>query len=678
MRPNQSQIIFRYFTILVLLFGFTLRADYLRQSHPYVDEYFTIVAAQATQQQGYPRLPSGLFYSHGFLYTYVVAAVGWIMNIAASSARIVPAEMVYRVPNLLISAGAMAALAAVTRRWFGGQAALIALALMAIYPHGIVWGARVRMYTLVFLLVPLLVYAVYQTAMWPRDKRWYGLAIVLLALGLFSHNLLNVFVPLLVVGVVLIGWRANRSIIKQWRWWLPGLFLIGLVVALSAYLQSLWLVVPETASQDRGWPGILDAILERLNPVAAIANDGNLIDQFVWNNHFNLLIIALVISGSIGFWPLFIAYQGQTPSRRYFWPMIFLYWLIIGGMVEFMFLLEPGLKQPRYVAPFLLLAFIILGGWTELALNWMCCRFKWQKAWKRQLTIVFVLALLLGLWPLSTRQIPKIFYEGLPAVGYNRAFQYIQINAQPDEAVLSPLPAAAWLYLHNPNYFAAQNATQTFVHVNRQGILADRWVGAPWLYTAQQLKDVLLTFPRVWLVIDQLSLESQFNSDWKQLMRHNTAEVWAEDGVVIYRAEGLIADLPTVPETVLDVQLGSNVKLVGYSRSISPPDLRLTLFWQVLAPLPDDYTTFVHVRNQRGETIAQIDVQPLAGTYPTSRWKVGETVVDQLAVPLPAHLSPGTYSLLLGLYRWDTLERLSVINDTTGENAVKLESIAVP
>jgi hypothetical protein len=114
---------------------------------------------------------------------------------------------------------------------------------------------------------------------------------------------------------------------------------------------------------------------------------------------------------------------------------------------------------------------------------------------------------------------------------------------------------------------------------------------------------------------------------------------------------------------------------VGYTRRLTPQGVELYLFWQVMAPLSTDYTLFVHLRNNTGEIVVQVDVQPLHGQYPTSRWRVGELVVDEVTLPLPDHLPPDVYRLLVGLYRWDTLERLPVVNDTSGENAIELEII---
>ena len=48
--------------------------------------------------------------------------------------------------------------------------------------------------------------------------------------------------------------------------------------------------------------------------------------------------------------------------------------------------------------------------------------------------------------------------------------------------------------------------------------------------------------------------------------------------------------------------------------------------------------------------------RPLAGGW-------AKTVMDEITVSLPADLPPGEYHLLVGLYRWDTLERLPVIDD---------------
>ncbi len=82
----------------------------------------------------------------------------------------------------------------------------------------------------------------------------------------------------------------------------------------------------------------------------------------------------------------------------------------------------------------------------------------------------------------------------------------------------------------------------------------------------------------------------------------------------------------------------------------------LALAWQALAPLADDYTVFVHIRDAAGQTVAQQDAQPQAGAYPTSLWQSQEYVRDDYTFDLP----PGDYTVALGLYLPETGTRLAV------------------
>jgi hypothetical protein len=50
-------------------------------------------------------------------------------------------------------------------------------------------------------------------------------------------------------------------------------------------------------------------------------------------------------------------------------------------------------------------------------------------------------------------------------------------------------------------------------------------------------------------------------------------------------------------------------------------------------------------------------------------------VIDPFTLLLPADLPAGQYILWAGLYQLETLERLPVANDTSGENAIRLGEI---
>jgi hypothetical protein len=113
---------------------------------------------------------------------------------------------------------------------------------------------------------------------------------------------------------------------------------------------------------------------------------------------------------------------------------------------------------------------------------------------------------------------------------------------------------------------------------------------------------------------------------------------------------------------VLDLHLGPDIRLVGYEMRNPEPggDLQLALYWQADAKPDQDYTVFVHVVDESGSMIAQRDNMPQNDALPTTRWPVGQLVDDPHLVTLPPDIAAGTYQVLIGMYEWQTGERLPV------------------
>jgi hypothetical protein len=90
--------------------------------------------------------------------------------------------------------------------------------------------------------------------------------------------------------------------------------------------------------------------------------------------------------------------------------------------------------------------------------------------------------------------------------------------------------------------------------------------------------------------------------------------------------------------------------------------LHLTLTWQGLAPITDDYTVFLQVLDAQDRIVGQVDAWPLQGTLPTSQWTPGQTISDPYAIQLSGDMPPGDYRLLVGWYRLADLRRLPLLN----------------
>ncbi|MDP2726989.1 MAG: DUF2079 domain-containing protein, partial [Dehalococcoidia bacterium] len=128
--------------------------------------------------------------------------------------------------------------------------------------------------------------------------------------------------------------------------------------------------------------------------------------------------------------------------------------------------------------------------------------------------------------------------------------------------------------------------------------------------------------------------------------------------------------------TTLDFVLGGKVKFYGYSlrdTDSSSRDLTLSLYWETLAPLSEDYSLFIHLVDTQGRRLAQWDGPPLGRHLPTTRWRPGSRLRGNYVVSLPQDIPQGSYRLNIGLYNWQTLERLSVgdeASQTRGDSAV--------
>jgi hypothetical protein len=187
-------------------------------------------------------------------------------------------------------------------------------------------------------------------------------------------------------------------------------------------------------------------------------------------------------------------------------------------------------------------------------------------------------------------------------------------------------------------------------------------------------------------------------SDWNQRLRIHVMEssasvrrfeagTWVRLASFEERGRQLVEiSLPEPglqPSHPLQANLGNKMVLHGYDATLDGGmggrELVVTLHWEALAPMDRDYTVFVHATDADGARVAQHDGEPwwqLA--LPTSTWQPGEKILDRHVMSLPANLAPGTYQLQAGVYYWQNLERLPVMEENVPvNNYVELGSVAI-
>jgi 4-amino-4-deoxy-L-arabinose transferase-like glycosyltransferase len=174
-----------------------------------------------------------------------------------------------------------------------------------------------------------------------------------------------------------------------------------------------------------------------------------------------------------------------------------------------------------------------------------------------------------------------------------------------------------------------------------------------------------------------LSLEQQNRDGWSwQLALLQNDETELGLGPVDLR-------LARPSNPIVEGNLGDVVRLLGYdigsTRVQAGATLPLTLTWECLDTMDDDYTVFVHLVGADGEPLAQVDSQPLGGSYPTSFWDAGERLRDPYLLELPADLAPGEYELRVGMYLLATGDRLPLYGSggqSLGDS-VRLDTVTI-
>jgi len=138
---------------------------------------------------------------------------------------------------------------------------------------------------------------------------------------------------------------------------------------------------------------------------------------------------------------------------------------------------------------------------------------------------------------------------------------------------------------------------------------------------------------------------------------------------------------PSLPAlTPVDVNLGGKIDLEGYAFARQGDAVDVRLLWLTRQPMEESYKVFVHIVNDQGQAVGQLDSRPQGYASNTSRWIPGQVTYDRFEVPLPPDTPPGRYQVRVGLYNEADAQRLPVL-DAAGkqvDDQVLLGEFVVP
>lgn len=157
---------------------------------------------------------------------------------------------------------------------------------------------------------------------------------------------------------------------------------------------------------------------------------------------------------------------------------------------------------------------------------------------------------------------------------------------------------------------------------------------------------------------------------------------WVDTHTIIFDQEAMVyrPEWPYItaasPQNPVNASFGDAVALLGFDREQHEDALEMTLYWQSIAPVDVDYDVFIHLLDETGRIVAQVDTQPLNGLAATSIWQAGDLIRDPHTLPLPPDLPAGTYTLVTGLFDRDTMTRLPLVGPA-GEDNIILDQLVI-
>lgn len=623
--------------VFLLGVGLWLRWHYVRDISLSVDEFTTLWAARQTLDKGAPIMPSGVLYTRGLLTTYLTAA---FLAVAGES------YTVGRLPSLIFGLAAVLAIFLIGRREWNVRVAWLATLGLALLPEAVVWSGRARFYAQLLLFVLLTLWAAWraiapaegagQAA--PTRKRAPLLFALFFTLALVAQEQTILLYPSIVLAMWL--WRG-------WRYlWQPAVVMANLICVVAMALRFLL--------EQVGQPGYFAAV-QTYKPYLNLWEDA----PDLWANYRYLFLaperlpwtLAALLAVAVAL-ILLVQLHGSLPRLSRFHQATLFFALHLGAVLLILvFVVGGSWSDPRYV--FMLQTLWLLVGAAGAV--WLVERLAAAEPVRWLLTGVLALLVVASLWPLALNATRE------DMEGYGEAFAYVADHLRPGDVVMTPQPPACALVLGRPcDYFARERGYEPYA-IERDGLLIDRWSGAPVLHTPAQLAQVIQEAPRVWFVADHGRLARRYRTPFLTLLIEQFDQVQEVRGAVVLLAEGWrTRPTPTVEQRLNPQRPVGPLVLRSWARNDAVPgqQLYMTITWDKVDSILSQINTSLQVVAADGTRITQKDGPPAGGFALTYDFALGQ-IPDIKKLTLPEDLPPGRYRLDLVAYEVATLDLLA-------------------
>lgn len=253
----------------------------------------------------------------------------------------------------------------------------------------------------------------------------------------------------------------------------------------------------------------------------------------------------------------------------------------------------------------------------------------------------------------------------IPQIAQSR--QLVEQRQRPDRRVA----LHAWVDSNlEPGTIIVNQANHKTFNPFFSGLQGRRWFD--WWVTGDMTEHSVEEWRQRGMAYAALDLEP-----WQDALQTEAGRAYFDDMLYLRRFDDAGA---VGPRTVVyrlwpmqheaSVRFGDRIRLAGYDLSaeqVQPGDsIEMRFYWQADATPQQDYSLFIHLtRPDARAPLAQADGAPARVERLTPTWNdPDETIVGQpFSLALPSDLAPGNYALRIGLYDYQTGQRLFVSSD---------------
>lgn len=543
-----------------------------------------------------------------------------------------------RLLQALITSACMAYFYVLTRRWLGPSVALGAAALLIFEPFFLAYQRLLTTDALEadFGILSLLLLLLYLRG--DGSRRALVVSGVFMGLAAAAKILILFALPAIVIWVILIERGVWCPIFPRRGWGrqVEDLALWGIVSAMTVFAlwPTLWVAPMQTAVR----------FYQDLSIEAAGHNQfflGGFTHSPGWL--FYRLVIAyrtspaLQIGMLLGIGALLIPRLRRQATYATEFVAILLISLSILTILS-----VNRAKLDRYIIPAMpAMALLATMGWHE-AEKWMRPRLPglWDAFIERHQGIAMILAL--AQWVILAPHYPYYLTYYNPLLGGPRTAQHLLMIGNGEGLD----QAARWLSQH-PNA-AAMSVSSWYSEA-----FAPYFPGQ-----TMDLRQTVVYAHRVVMYINQLQRQMpdpNLNAYFAVQKPLYTVRLHGVDYVTVYPGPVPLPDeLAHIP-TPLDLNFEDRVRLLGYelvTPQVMPGEkLVVTFYWKFLAPLPEDATVYVGLRDPQGNHWGESNAAPIEGYLPLEDSHDENPFfrdVHRLTV-LPG-TPPGRYQIEIGWY----------------------------